>query len=91
MEITKELLEKNGFIFIQGFMGPLFRFGSDYDNTYVSDFGDGLYRFRTRRLFDSTLNGKPYLKDIDLSREITTMEELQICLSFSGFDTKLEY
>ena len=91
MEIAKELLEKNGFAFLAGFMGTLFRLKVDYDGTYLSDYGDGLYRFRSGRLIKSTLNGKPYNKDLEVTREISTMEELQMCLDFCGFNIKLEY
>ena len=91
MKITKELLEKNGFVFLSGFIGTLFRLKVDYDGTYLSDLGNDLYRFHSSRLINSTLNEKPYRKNLEVIREISTMEELQMCLDFCGFNIKLEY
>lgn len=84
MEITQELLEKNGFARIEGFMGVLYRLNADYENTYLRDYGKGLYCFVSR-------SGRNARLIHDVQKEIETMEELQACLDFLGFQIKIEY
>lgn len=84
MEITQELLEKNGFTRIGGFMGVLYRLNADYENTYLRDYGKGLYCFVSR-------SGRNARLIHDVQKEIETMEELQACLDFLGFQIKIEY
>ncbi len=84
MEITQELLEKNGFTRLGGFMGVLYRLNADYENTYLRDYGKGLYCFVSR-------SGRNARLIHDVQKEIETMEELQACLDFLGFQIKIEY
>lgn len=84
MKITQELLEKNGFARVGGFMGALYRLNEDYENTYLRDYGDGLYCFVSH-------SGRYARLIHDVQKEIETMEELQVCLDFLGFQIKIEY
>ena len=82
--ITKERLVANGFTCIGGFMGTLFRLKSDSENTYLRDYGHGLYCFVSQ--------SKPCVEHMyRVEREITTMDELQLCLDFCGFMIKLNF